>query len=622
MKNALLKPLAALLPAAMMLWMPLYCQAGDYHFADVNRDGEVNLSDINAVIDVILGNATQPIEPSNKTFTANGVSFTMVKVDGGTFEMGATDNDPEALSDEYPTRMVSVSDYYIGQTEVTQELWEAVMGTRPSVFTGGRNPVERVSWDECREFISRLNALTGQKFRFPSEAEWEFAARGGNKSHGYKYSGSNNLDEVGWWGYQIGGNNSSYSTQPVAQLAPNELGIYDMSGNVLEWCNDWYGIYPVPTLQVSTGMILFEDIPYPATQTTASFTIKGNRLSDDVYINVEGSGFSVSSQVIGVKEANSHNNAIQVTYSGPRDLPAEGVITISSKNAKDCIINLRYHCPSLEILADEPLVLPNPEDGHSSTSAVIMAIGRNLQSDVTLSADKEGFNITPSSLSPVNGAVGSTITVTYSGNSTQPDTTIITVRSANIPDQYITVIAHHSELEVVSDNPLVLPEFLDGDSLVSDTIKVHGRFLSGNVNLNISGDNFSISPAVLVPIDGIVDSPVVISYSGNSAEPVSATITIKSAGLPDQYLTVTAQKTATDTTSSSFTKPMMITAAHETSNEYEGYIDIDPSGPTYGSYHIMRGGAWNSQSRFCRVSYRYARESSYKNFILGLRLAM
>lgn len=130
----------------------------------------------------------------------------------------------------------------IGKTEVTQELWQVVMGRNPSYFRGDNLPVERVSWDDCQEFIKKLNRLTGLNFRLPTEAEWEYAARGGNKSKDekcYKYSGSNDINEVAWCAETIG----HKGTKQVATKAPNEIGLYDMSGNVWEWCSDRYGSY-------------------------------------------------------------------------------------------------------------------------------------------------------------------------------------------------------------------------------------------------------------------------------------------------------------------------------------------------------------------------------------------
>ena len=179
------------------------------------------------------------VEVNSGKFTVNGVSFEMVRVEGGTFRMGATsEQEDDAESDEKPVHSVTLSSYYIGKTEVTQALWQAVMGSNPSSFKGDNLPVECVSWDDCQEFIRKLNSMTGQNFRLPTEAEWEFACRGGNNSRGYKYSGSNNLGSVAWCDGNSGG-----KTHPVATKSPNELGIYDMSGNVWEWCADWYGGY-------------------------------------------------------------------------------------------------------------------------------------------------------------------------------------------------------------------------------------------------------------------------------------------------------------------------------------------------------------------------------------------
>ena len=177
---------------------------------------------------------------SEDIFTVNGVTFKMISVQGGTFTMGATSEQgsEDPYDDEKPTHQVTLSDYMIAETEVTQELWQSVMGSNPSCFKGSQNPVERVSWEDCQKFIKRLNQLTGKKFRLPTEAEWEYAARGGQKSKGYKYAGSNNLDDVAWYG-----ENSGSKTHPVKGKLPNELGIYDMIGNVGEWCQDMYGNY-------------------------------------------------------------------------------------------------------------------------------------------------------------------------------------------------------------------------------------------------------------------------------------------------------------------------------------------------------------------------------------------
>ena len=169
----------------------------------------------------------------------NGINIEMVKVEAGSFNMGATPEMENPWEDEKPVHRVTLTnDYYIGKYEVTQALWQAVMGKNPSWFKGNDLPVELVSWNDCQDFISKLNAMTGKRFRLPTEAEWEYAARGGKKSRGYQYSGSNTLGDVAWYS-----DNSGSKTRAVGTKQPNELGIYDMAGNVDEWCQDWYVSY-------------------------------------------------------------------------------------------------------------------------------------------------------------------------------------------------------------------------------------------------------------------------------------------------------------------------------------------------------------------------------------------
>ncbi|GHV21981.1 hypothetical protein FACS189428_3290 [Clostridia bacterium] len=176
---------------------------------------------------------------NNFTATANGYTFTMIAVQGGTFTMGCTsEQGGDCYDSEKPAHSVTLSNYYMGKYEVTQGLWKAVMGNNPSSFKGDDLPVEQVSWLDAQDFIVQLNRLTGKKFRLPTEAEWEYAARGGKNAAETKYSGAYSLDNCGWYS-----NNSGSKTHPVGTKNPNELGIYDMSGNVWEWCSDWYGSY-------------------------------------------------------------------------------------------------------------------------------------------------------------------------------------------------------------------------------------------------------------------------------------------------------------------------------------------------------------------------------------------
>ena len=162
----------------------------------------------------------------------SGPSFNLILVEGGSFQMGG--NDKNARDAEKPIHQVQVSSFYIGKYLVTQDLYKAIMGVNLSEFKGSAHPVERVSWDDAHAFIVQLNEKTGKAYRLPSEAEWEFAARGGIYSEGYLYAGSDRLKDVGWYS----GNNNPRGTKPVGQLLENELGIHDLSGNVYEWCED------------------------------------------------------------------------------------------------------------------------------------------------------------------------------------------------------------------------------------------------------------------------------------------------------------------------------------------------------------------------------------------------
>ena len=204
-----------------------------------SKKGEADSHSQKAKVDISPTIGQANYTPNVKTFYANGVPFDMVEVRGGTFRMGATsEQGSDAYDKEKPVHSVTLSGYYIGKTEVTYALWRAVMGSDPNYWIDDDLPRYNVSWDNCQKFIRKLNSLTGQNFRLPTEAEWEFACRGGNNSRGYKYSGSNYIDNVAWYG-----NNSGDKAHPVATKLPNELGIYDMSGNLSEWCSDWYGDY-------------------------------------------------------------------------------------------------------------------------------------------------------------------------------------------------------------------------------------------------------------------------------------------------------------------------------------------------------------------------------------------
>ena len=166
----------------------------------------------------------------------NTIINNMVFVEGGSFEMGIYNPDPKDNARYQPKHKVTLSPFYIGKYEITQKEWNAIMKYNPSYYKGDNLPVEQISWNDCQEFIKRLNEMTNMVFRLPTEAEWEYAAKGGKKTHRYIYSGSNNINDVGWC-------LNAKETQEVGRKLPNELGLYDMSGNVWEWCQDNWHLY-------------------------------------------------------------------------------------------------------------------------------------------------------------------------------------------------------------------------------------------------------------------------------------------------------------------------------------------------------------------------------------------
>ena len=239
-------------------YLPLMIKFADYGVESVEKNRTYvlvlnqmgmssNPADVSTTVSTVSVSPVQvPAVPSNTISddvitipVKDGICIEMVKVEAGTFMMGATSEMKNPYDDEKPVHQVTLTnDYYMGKYEVTQALWQVVMGKNPSYFKGDNLPVNYVRWKDCQRFISKLNSMTGRKFRLPTEAEWEYAARGGKKSRGYQYSGSSNISDVAWYD-----GNSGDKTHPVGTKQANELGIYDMTGNVLEWCQDWYGSY-------------------------------------------------------------------------------------------------------------------------------------------------------------------------------------------------------------------------------------------------------------------------------------------------------------------------------------------------------------------------------------------
>jgi len=252
------KVLVSVLLVLMAAFVVASCNSSDSNEGE-NAAGKMSSEEKNeesAVEEMSSDNKNEVIDDAEDVF--DSVTFIsvgtqrldMVYVCGGTFTMGCTDEQGgECLAWEKPAHKVTLSSYSIGKHEVTQGLWKEVMSDNPSEYKDDDNlPVENVSWEDCQEFIRKLNEITGQNFRLPTEAEWEYAARGGKRGNGNKFSGSNNIDDVAWCD-----DNSDRRTHLVGTKQPNELGIYDMSGNVWEWCSDKYGDYTADSQNNPTG---------------------------------------------------------------------------------------------------------------------------------------------------------------------------------------------------------------------------------------------------------------------------------------------------------------------------------------------------------------------------------
>ena len=475
-----------------------------------------------------------------ETFSVNGVDFDMIEVEGGTFTMGATEEQGSDVSDnEKPAHQVMLSPYYIGKTEVTQELWEAVMGSNPSFFSGNKNrPVENVSWDDCQVFINKLNGLTGKSFRLPTEAEWEYAARGGKKSKGYKYSGSNTIDDVAWYD-----TNSAGTTHPVSSKAPNELGLYDMSGNVWEWCSDWY------------GKSYYEESPEPNPIGPEIGTLRVKR----------GGDWYFSANKCRVSYRNSNSQHYQTSENGLRlvlDIPKETftVNGVSFNMVK--VAGGTFTMGATEEQGNDALNDEKP--AHEVTLSSYM-IG---ETEVTQELWEAVMGKSLSQIASENGKE------TYGVG-------------ANYPMYYISwndCQAFITKLNNLTGKNFRLPTEAEWEYAARGGNKSQGYKYSGSNTID--------------------DVAWYDTNSAGTTHPVASKAP-NELGLYDMSGSV--WEWCSDWYSSTY---------------YSSSSQNNPTGPASGSYRVFRGGDWNYNARYCRVSFRSYSSPTKRFNYLGLRLAL
>ena len=571
---------------------------------DVNRDGVVSTDDIAALIDYLL-TGDWPA-PDGETFTINGVTFTVKYVDGGTFMMGATDEQMgDADDDEMPAHQVTVSDYAIGKTEVTQQLWQAVMGYNPSNNTGDlRRPVEMVSWNDCQEFVAELSELTGRNFRLPTEAEWEYAARGGNKSHGYKYAGGNTIDDVAW--YKL---NSDNQTGPVAAKAPNELGLYDMSGNVFEWCQDWFGMYTDEPQVDPTG------------------TQEGEERVR------RGGCFSSNSGYCRVSSRNSNSAMGSIRTTGLRvvlaldptpvpkvtDVMDFNTVIVTATGEGDVTLYVNGEAVS------NPYIAPRGEEAYTITArASAKAVGMKT----TFSHER---TITVPRMAP------STDTITVNG----VDFTMILVDGGTFTMGATPEQAGEAWEEEMPDHQVTLSDFAIGQTEVTQEL---WQAVMGSNPSHFTGD--LQRPVEMVSWNDCQEFITRLNeLTGKYFRlPTEAEWEFAArGGLKSQGCKYAGSNTLADVAwyagySDGTTHPVATKApnelnlydmsgnvfewCHDWCGDYTSEAQTDPFGPDEGGERVRRGGCFSSSARYCRVSYRGSLPSMESIRTTGLRLVM
>ena len=616
---------------------PAECQVTVYtEVGDLNSDGFVNMDDLTVMINYLLTNDATGINLTNadtnlkegvtmddlttlinylltnewpwdeyETFTVNGVSFRMVAVEGGTFMMGASDDDLEADDYEKPAHQVTLSSYSIGETEVTQSLWQAVMGSNPSDFIGNlQRPEERISWDGIQTFIMKLNQMTGKHFRLPTEAEWEYAARGGNKSKGYKYAGGNDIDAVAWYS-----SNSNNLTQSVATKSPNELGLYDMSGNVWEWCQDWDWNYSSDAQINPTG---------PATGT---FRV------------LRGGGWSSDARICRVSFRNG-SEPYMIDYHGfrlaidPEDSPkfrfSETVVTVEkggmatvdilNGSGSYSVVGGTYSVNS--VIDGESLTVIGTVAGTTTVHVTDNTTGANAVLTVIVSND-EMFTVNGVSFKMVavkggTFTMGATAEQGSDAYNNEKPAHQVTLSSYSIGETEVTqalwqVVMGSNPSHFTGDlqRPVEKVSWNDCQTFISKLNQMTGKNfrLPTEAEWEFAARGGKLSQGYKYAGSNIIDD--VAWYSSNSSfqtHPV-ATKAPNELGLYDMSGNVWEW-------------------CQDWYDFYTSDAQTNPTGPASGSNRVDRGGGWSNNAGFCRLSVRIFNDPTYTNNDRGLRLAL
>ncbi len=581
----------------------------------LNNDGNINAVNGNLLVEII----------DTLTYTVNGVSFKMVKVEGGTFTMGATvEQDSDARNNEKPAHLVTVSNFSIGQTEVTQELWQAVMGSNPSYFTGDlQRPVERISWDDCQTFIAKLNILTGRNFRLPTEAEWEFAARGGSNSQGFKFGGSDIIDQVAWFrdnSFALGSGNPEYGTHTVTTKAPNELGLYDMSGNVWEWCQDWFD---------NSYFSNSPDIDPNGPATGTNRVHRGGSWRDNA------SSCRVSARSSNTPSFNGNNLGLRLACNPVISTelhiqPEEMTMIVGYKSELNAIT-----IPDDAFIQDFEWTSNNTDIVEIDSNGVIRAKSPGVAT--VTATTKDGANISSTS----------TVTVIPSTSENKNDFTINGVSFNMIPIEggAFTMGATSEQVGDARENEFPTHQVLLSDYKIGETevtqalwqavMGYNPSYFTNDQNLpveQVTWDECQIFVSKLRRLTGVnfrLPTEAEWEYAARGGNKSQGLVFAGSNSIND---VAWYKDNCNSTTHIVATKmPNELGLYDMSGNVYEWCQDrfgnytsetqSNPTGISSGLYRAHRGGGWYDHPKFCRVSVRYHADTSHKIFVLGLRLA-